>query len=292
MMRTKRLVSAVLAVVMAVLVAYVDGGTIVYAADLGTILNPVDLGTEGSYDHVWTKYNYEAGLYATFEMKERGYTTVSTSKLINDKGKIMGYEIYIYDVTGAVVWDCDTEGQEGLPTRDYVYNVGLDKGNYTLRLSPEFSVYSGGFDCTISIKTEKNSFWEIESNNDYATATAMKLNKSYTAIYGENIGSDYGDYFKMDLKKGKTYKISVDYKPLSDKTDSTICVCLYGPDKKAAKKGYGGRVFSLQDDRSGRYSFTAKKDGYHYLKFYNEFGEGMQLTITVEKTKTTKKAKK
>ncbi len=272
--RVKSVFSVVLAVC-CILAGTMMNSMISFAADLGTMTNPYSFGTGGKYTHYWSTNNDHLDFYGTFKMNKQGYATICATKPVDDEGEVTSYEIYIYSSSGTKVWDCDTEGQAGGPTSTYKYNVGLKAGIYTVRYKADFYVESGNIDSTFSVKTTSNKYWEIEYNDSFSKATPIKLGKKYYAVYGENIESEEPDYFKIKLKKGKKYKVTLgNYgKLFSD----TVIAYVYSPSKK--------RMFDCSGDLedTGRSIIKAKKTGYYYLKLDNESRSGWKYAITVKK---------
>lgn len=108
-----------------------------------------------------------------------------------------------------------------------VYTIGLDKGSYKVSLR-------GSSGAKMKVAFTKNSYYEIEPNNEKATATKLKLGKKYGGIFGD-CATDYvnraEDYYKVKLEKGKQYTVQfTQYKKLFGGDRPMAFVIVEGPD--------------------------------------------------------------
>lgn len=234
---------------------------------VGTLTNPVDLGNGGRCKKIWTR-SYDAieqNFYTSFKMEKKGYATISVTKPSDEERGVVPLEIYLYDKKGNLLWDCLTDGQQNMPTKAYSYRVGLKAGSYTVRFYPPYYKYGGKITSTITIKTTSNAYWEVEDNNSFLNATPLKLNKTYTGVYGENITSYAGDYYKVKLTKGKHYSVRISN--YGELFSSTVMVEVLGPNRKELKDWTAWNLRNY-----GSASFKPSKSGYYYIKIHNEWG--------------------
>lgn len=259
------------------LAGVVCGNTVQAYGDDGTMFDPVDLGTGGSYTHVWTSESSDYDLYTVFEMEERGVATIKATKTLDNDGDVTGFSLYIYDENGDKVWGGSTVNVESKPVANYTFDVGLDAGNYSLRIERHFYSVSEGVETKFTLKTKADKSWEVESNNDFKKANLLTLNKKITGVYGENDDSDAPDFFKVKLTKGKKYTIKLgNYSKFAEST--TIMEVFDSKKKEISLAGW-------ELANNGKVTISPKKTGFYYIKFHNEFGAGVKYTLTVTEKK-------
>ena len=94
------------------------------------------------------------------------------------------------------------------------YTIGLAKGKYTLS-------FRGDSGAKVKVSFTKNNYYEVEPNNQKATATKLTLGKQYGAVFGDrksDLVNQAEDYYKVKLVKGKKYTVQfTQYKKLFEK---------------------------------------------------------------------------
>lgn len=256
------------------------------AAEAGTLTsNAISLSNNQWYTKYWTYQNYSLNCYNKIVVPARGYITFIASKPFDDEGELCSYDFDLYSSTGKVIWSADAGAQKDSFNDYYTYKIGLNAGTYYMNIDPSFYVYKN----SAPIKTQHKyvftyaNNWEIESNNDKATATQIAVNQTYYGVYtDESFGSSYIDFYKVYLYKGCRYRVSMGN--YSELEAGTLIDGIYDPyDERIA----GCNSFDAKESGNSKYFiFDAKQTGWYYYKLYNDGNDaGIEYTITISNEK-------
>lgn len=240
-----------------------------YAMEMGTTkATAVSVQMGKKYYKNWTNDNLSLNCFYKFKMNKRGVLTITSNKPEDEMGALGHFVFNIYSKTGKLVWSGDSHEQSEIPTNNYSFKVGLAKGDYYLNVDAYISFYSEGsyVESWIKLSQKANSYFEVEGNNSKSSATKLKLNKYYGAVYCEESSStNHMDYFKVKLTKGKKYKFVV--KNYDELFSDTAYLNIYDP---SGKNITGGNDLYFDIREKGKATYKAKKSGYYYIKLYND----------------------
>ncbi|GEM_PF-6010435 len=263
----KRIVSLLMALSLTVSAFAVFPKTVEAKTVTYNISEVTDLGTGAKATEVWTNQHHKEA-YFSFNLKKNGYASFSVTKPVVD-GLKHEERVAVLDKNGKEVWVGDTKAIEDWNATSASFKVGLKKGSYYLCIQPEsltvMSWQSAQTDVSLATKADAN--FETESNNTKKTANTLKVGKAKKASYGEeydveDIRSEkvYEDWFKVKVKKGTTYKVTLkNNKKLKANGRTTLCH-VYNNNKIVDRT-------TLM--KKGSYTFKASKNGYYYIRVWN-----------------------
>ena len=119
-----------------------------------------------------------------------------------------------------------------------------------------------------------------EPNNTYDTATQVTLGQEYKAEIGSMdnyLSNRYKvdeDWYKFNLEKGKTYRITMSgYTARYSETTLLISLFYPGSELDPMKNTFGDVSVrnDIRDRKVDNYDFEAPKSGTYYINFYNFF---------------------
>ncbi len=244
---------------------YIDleGDTSAYKGT--TVGDAIEMKSGQWVKRAWTKNNDDLNCYNKFVLSSRGYITFAMKKVTDDDGRSSACDLVLYDVNGKKVWSCNTEPLVEDSFNDTVeYKIGLDKGTYYMNLDPQFYVESGMIETEYKYTFTKSDNWEIESNDDASKATSLTLGQKYNAVYcEESYASNYRDYYKFKLTKGKEYTVTIyNYSELDE---GTTIVDFYDADNDEFypdnKNSGSAKVWTFKAGKSGTYYLLLDNDG-------------------------------
>lgn len=239
----------------------------------------VSIGLGKTYTASWTKAHADAqNYYSKFTVSKRGYVTIKLQKVHSPSGisNYLNTDIYVYTSSGKQVWQAYSEAQDSTFSDYYTYKVGLNKGTYYLNFALKSWALSrdDSASAKYSVSFKATDYFEVEPNNSTDTATAIQVGKKYSAVYcDESYDTSYMDFFKVNLKKGHTYKFKIGaYGELSGTT-----TLLYILNSSLNELG--------RPDDSGIFRLKAGYTGTYYIKLYNcGFKEGVGYSVAVSDT--------
>ncbi|MCR5272992.1 MAG: hypothetical protein K6E13_08415 [Lachnospiraceae bacterium] len=283
----KKAISFLLTIVMALSIAMVNPAT-VDAATQYDFSKVTDLGTGKSYTETWTNKHHKEAYYS-FTLKKNGYVSLSITKPEID-GLRSDQRVVILDKSKKELWVSNTDKLDGTNSKKTSFKVGLKKGKYYLCIQPlSMTVMSWQSGTTkITLSTKANNYYEKEPNNSKKKANTIKVGKTYKGMYCEEydssvfVGSAVGDdWYKVKLKKGKTYKITLkNYKSLK-KGSRTTLVDITGGKKKSDTASLGRTL-----KNKGSVKIKANKTGYYYIRLWNDGQHtGVEYSLKVKKVK-------
>lgn len=230
-----------------------------------TVANAIEMKSGEWVNRAWTKNNDDLNCYNKIVIPERGYITFAMKKVTDDDGRTSACDLQLLDENGKNVWMCDTDEMVDDSFNEVVeYKVGLDKGTYYMNLDPHFYVTSGMIETEYKYTFTKADNWEIESNDDGSKATALTLGKKYNAVYcEEDYDTNYRDYFKFKLTKGKEYTVTVyNYSELDA---GTTIIDFFDPDNTEFwpenKNSGSSKIWTFKAPKSGTYYLVLDNDG-------------------------------
>ena len=252
-----------------------------------SVSNAIELKNDVWHTRGWTNANYSQNCYNKIVVPHRGYITFNISKPYDAKNKISYYILKLYNGGGELVWTASTYSYKNIFEDNYTFKIGLLKGTYYMVIDPGFAVNSNA--PTVLTKHKytftKSDDWEVESNNNLATATQLTLGKSCNGFYKDEASDlGYTDCFKIYLKKGSRYKLSFyNYNNLISGT--TIIDFLDPNSEKIRLSSSDGR----ESGNSKYWNIDTEKTGWYYLKIRNECNEeGVSYQIKVEEVQKIK----
>ncbi|MBR0446963.1 MAG: hypothetical protein IIX28_00630 [Clostridia bacterium] len=274
----KRVLSILLAIVL--LMTCIPFASLTVSAGSG--LSPRDaivLTKNEWYTKYWNNSNYDAACYNEITVPSRGYITFSIEKPVDSEGEVCGFYLTLYNSDGDKVWYGNKSTDKDVFNDFYEYKIGLKAGTYYMNIDPSFYVssYSSAIATSYRFQFTKNSYCEVESNDEFASATTLTLNKKYTGFMSENKW-DY-DYYQVKLTKFKKYTITVngisaDDCDLRDSGQGYVYFGRYGSGTETKKPN--GVVWT----------YTPTESGYHYIKLTDSPDKDITYTVTVETPKT------
>ncbi|MCR4674192.1 MAG: hypothetical protein K5675_04210 [Lachnospiraceae bacterium] len=269
MSKMKRILCGLLCVVMTVSVLAFSPKQVEAAKNTYDVSNAISLGTKGSDTYEWTLDNHKE-VYYSFKMKNNGYVSFSVSNP-------MAYNIYhsqrvvILNKKLKEIWVGDSLGNL-YDAEKMSYKVGLNRGDYYLCIQPQnlSMVNQSNVKTTVKLATKKDYNFETESNDTRKTANTLKLKKYKKASYGDeydvdNFTDEKEDWFKVKVKKGKTYKITLkNYKQFNKNHHTALVDILF--DKQTIDKQSLGSTLR----KKGTLKVKATQSGYYYIRVWND----------------------
>ena len=284
MSNKKRIISGVLCAVMTLSILVFVPKT-VEAKSAYNVINVTDLGTGKTVTEKWTN-NHHKEAYYSFTMKKNGFVSFSVTKpvLTGKYSSDLKHEqkVAILDKNKKEVWVSNTEKSDDLNSSKASFKTGLKKGKYYLCIRPlsltVMSYQSATTKLTLSTTARNN--YEIESNSTKKSANELKLGKTFTGTFCDEYDSDdynhaKDDWYKVKLKKGKKYTITLGkYKNLRKKGRKTLVYVSNG------SKNIDTKTLI----KKGSYTFKATKNGYYYIRLWNDSQhKSTEYQITVKK---------
>ena len=165
MSKMKRIVSLLMALIVAVSAFAVSPKTVEAKTVTYNISNVTDLGTGANVTEVWTN-NHHKEAYFSFVMSKNGYTSFTLTKPVISSLK-HDLRVAVLNQNGQEVWVGDTKASEDWNATNASFKVGLKKGSYYLCIQPEsltvMAWQSAQTDVSLATKADAN--FETESNN-------------------------------------------------------------------------------------------------------------------------------
>ena len=267
MNKMKRIVSLLMALIVAVSAFAVSPKTVEAKTVTYNISNVTDLGTGANVTEVWTN-NHHKEAYFSFVMSKNGYTSFTLTKPVISSVKY-NLRVAVLNQNGQEVWVGDTKAIEDWNATNASFKVGLKKGSYYLCIQPEGLTVmpSQSAQTDVSLVTKADANFETESNNTKKTANTLKVGKAMKASYCEEYDVEdikgekvYEDWFKVKVKKGTTYKVTLkNNKKLRANGRRALCH-VYNNNKIVDKTTLMNK---------GSYTFKASKNGYYYIRISN-----------------------
>lgn len=238
------------------------------AAELGTsATNPIELNNGKWYTRKWTSENCFEDCYNKIELHTRGYITFYLERYTDAEGNVCTYNLELYDSAGNIIWTGDKSSKNDIFNKYYEHKIGLDAGIYYMNI--ESTIYvpydAAPVDIDYRYVFKETNLYEKESNDDFKTATAISVDKEYSAVIEENVYDK--DYYKIKLTKGKEYTITF------DNYDSNVSYMFCNPgqeeeyftnNKEYLEYGFYYGLESIKED-SLVWTFKATESGYHYI---------------------------
>ena len=235
----------------------------VNAATGNTMNDPIIINYGSDYTKSWTNSTDHLNHYNKLTLTEKGIVKMTFSKPFDSDSEYGKLLIAVFDSEGEMIWNTKGSTQKDNAKTNYIYYIGLDKGDYYVTVKPGFSVISGLITTNYSFDFTANEYTETEPNESAKQSTLLNINKQYTGYYGYDYG-DVGenDYYKFNASYTKEYKINISN---IDSMDTTL-IYLYAPNgEKVSIKS------RMKPDQNGDYyyNFTPAYDGIYYLEFTN-----------------------
>jgi len=141
------------------------------------------------------------------------------------------------------------------------YKIGLNPGTYYFSMTTGlYSLKNTNATMKYSFAFTADNYFETEANNTKETANVYNLGTTMSGEYSTRPWSFWGkgpcdDYFKMTLKKGKTYVFKANMYERS----------LTGQDFRV-EDANGEKVFGCRDFKNGQYTYECPKTGTYYFR--------------------------
>lgn len=212
----------------------------------------------------WTHENYNLNCFNKIVVPQRGYITFSIDKPFLSDGDVGYFEFFLYNSSGEIIWAADSYKLTDSFSDYYEYNIGLNSGTYYMNIDPSFYIW---YDDAPIVSTYGYSFteadnWEIESNDDKASATSLKVNTYYNGVSGdESYDVPHCDYYSVYLTAGNDYKLEItNYSKLTSGYDTSVYMYDTLDDEKSLTYD-----FKTNTDK-GYYDFSVTTTGTYYFK--------------------------
>ena len=268
MSKMKKVLGLMMALSLTVSAFAVTPKTVEAASVKYNIQNVTDLGTGKTVTKTWTNKDHKE-VYYSFKLKKNGYTSFSVTKPSVD-GLVSEERVAILDSKGKEVWVSYTQKLDKNGATKDSYKVGLKKGKYYLCVQPQYmSVMSWQSATTkVSLSTKAATNFETESNNSKKKANTLKLGKAVKGTFCEEYdcvkGTTGDDWYKVKVKKGTKYKVTLKNNKKLKKNDRTTLVYILN-DKQKSEYKYGYNLM-----KKGTVTFKATKSGYYYIRLWND----------------------
>ena len=257
-----------------------DGSSVSLGTSGGnTMANAVSIAFGTRYTRLWTPSTDHLNCYNRIVMDRPGVLHITASKP-KDSDEYNNLKFYLYNSAGDLLWGNATHCAQDDTRTDYSLNVGLGKGIYYLTVKPGFTVISGTISTTYQLNARYTSACELEPNETAASATAMELNRYYSAYIGEDGASncESDDYFCFTATAGENYIIrSGNYAQLGA---TTALIDLLAPSGK--RESIGSNLERNIDSHGNSYwRFKATSTGCYGIHIHNYSGRQIGYSIGV-----------
>lgn len=228
-------------------------------------------------------YSYEKDYYS-FELKKPGMVEV---ELKNDyfsedhADSLWHVELYSNDSTPICI---DSMVIKGNDTDSRLPEIGLPAGKYYVVVYADSYEYADTWKTyNIKVNYKESDYWEKENNDDFTTATKIKVNKEY---YGSlTSGYEYElDYYSFSLSNPGMVTVSLKM-PVIGSVDATCNVVLYDENRNKITSGtmrgnYSYLVLVTEGLPKGNYFVLVESDAFEYCINQKTY----TLNVNYEKT--------
>lgn len=239
-----------------------------------TIANARDIVFGTNYAVSWSSDTDHLNCYNKLIVPADGILSISTTKPLDDYGKLGSLEFYLYDKSGNTAWGNETYRAKSDGSDGYSLHVGVAKGVYYLTLKPGFSVKTGTIVTQYTIDFTEDAFAEREHNESTSSATEMVPGHFYSAWYGHDgaNNTETVDCFRFTATEGNSYALKLsDYAALKS---STTLFNLLTPDGNVSN-------ISSQLKSNGVLNYQASSTGMHVLLIHNYSGKQLSYKVGV-----------
>lgn len=262
----------------------ISGVNTVYADETAiagtTIQTAVTRNFDTDYSVTWADGLEESWNILTLE--ENGILDVTFSKVSHDVLGVLNANVDIYDESGKCFYVASDQNDETINAHIY---VGLKKGTYYVRLTPEYGTYAQDKTSTFRFAFTANDACELERNDTKETATPIQVDTSYTGYFGSGFSTfaddrDEADLYAVNLVKGQAYKFTF------NNAQGTTLIKLLGKNVELGTVWPSVEANDFCVDPGE--TFVAPYTGTYYAYIYNYLGA--QYKYTVKITNVTPKA--
>ena len=140
----KSAISLILAI-LTIVSLFATGSITASAVEEGHVTNPTVLKNGKFYYKTWDAFNWDDDHYNKIIIPEDGYITFTISKPVDpDDNELCSYELYMYDTSNNLVWQCARDNTVDVFNNYYTYKIGLHAGTYYLNVCPGNFYISAG----------------------------------------------------------------------------------------------------------------------------------------------------
>jgi len=250
-----------------------------------TVSNAVNAYFGSTYIKSWTRDTDHLNHYVKFTVPERGMVKLTATKPYDSEGEYGRLKFRVYNDYGDLIYGSDTYYSVDDVRDSYSMFVGLEPGEYYMTLLPGFTVTSGIIETYYSLSFTADPYCEVEANESIGQATPLTLGKMSSGYFGSDGFMDAGDYdyYKINLKKGTKYKVSMGNYGKVEPT--TMLMAMVDPSGDSSSLGFGSRI----DENGINYTvYTAETSGIHYIRVYNYGKNQIPYTIGVSEQQLKK----